>query len=64
MMKQRSNENYNQIFKKKKVKSLDISHIIKHGEMYLFADIIPWEVNDRAQAFQHVKNHLSVTTLK
>lgn len=31
--------------------------------MYLFTDVVPWQVNDRAETFQHVKDHLSVTAL-
>lgn len=34
------------------------------NSLYLFADIIPGQVNDRAKAFQHVKDHLSVAALQ
>lgn len=34
------------------------------NSLYLFADIIPGQVNNRAKAFQHVKDHLSVAALQ
>lgn len=42
---------------------LETKHRLDWNRMYLFANIIPREVNNRAQTFQHVKDHLSVTTL-